>query len=141
MNVYFETSAFFKLVVDEDGSADAVEVWEAAHRVIASRLMYPEARAALAAAVRAGRVTTAESRLVRSRLESRWDQVEVIEIDDEIARASGDLAETHALRGFDSVHLASAIALADETSIFATWDLELRAAGQRVGLQLTPAAV
>jgi len=141
LNVYFETSAFFKLVVDEDGSAEAVELWEAAHRVIASRLMYPEARAALAAAARAGRVTSTELRLVRSRVESRWNQVEIIEIDDEIARASGHLAEAHALRGYDSVHLASAVALADEASVLATWDYELRVAGGRLGLQIAPAAI
>lgn len=138
MNVYFETSAFFKLVVDEEGSAEAAELWDAAHRVVASRLMYPEARAALAAAARAGRVTSSELRLVRSRLESRWNQVEIIEIDDEIARASGDLAESHALRGYDSVHLASAVALADETSILATWDLDLRMAALENGLQVAP---
>lgn len=138
MNVYLETSAFFKLVVDENGSAEAVELWEAAHRAIASRLMYPEARSALAAAARAGRVTDSELRLVRSRLESRWDQVEIIEIDDEIARSSGDLAEAHALRGYDSVHLASAVALADETSVLATWDLDLRRAALDAGLQVAP---
>ncbi|MCA1693823.1 MAG: type II toxin-antitoxin system VapC family toxin [Actinobacteria bacterium] len=138
MNVYFETSAFFKLVVNEEGSAEAVELWEAAHRVIASRLMYPEARAALAAAARARRVTSSELRLVRSRLESRWNQVEIIEIDDGIARASGDLAEAHALRGYDSVHLASAVMLADKTSVLATWDLELRRAALDAGLQVAP---
>ncbi len=138
MNVYFETSAFFKLVVDEEGSAEAVELWEAAHQVIASRLMYPEARAALAAAARTGRVTSSELRLVRSRLENRWNQVEIIEINDEIARTSGDLAEAHALRGYDSVHLASAVALADETSVLATWDLELRRAAVDAGLQVAP---
>jgi len=140
LNVYFETSAFFKLVVDEEGSAEAVELWETAHRVVASRLMYPESRAALAAAARAGRVTNSELRLVRSRLEGRWNQVEIIEIDDEIARASGDLAEAHALRGYDSVHLASAVALADETSILATWDLELRRAALDAGLQVAPSS-
>lgn len=138
MNVYFETSAFFKLIVDEEGSDEAVELWEAAHRVIASRLMYPEARAALAAAARARRVSSSEMRLLRSRLESRWDQVEIIEIDDEIARSSGDLAEAHALRGYDSVHLASAVALADETSVLASWDLELRRAALDLGLQVAP---
>ncbi|MDQ3962652.1 MAG: type II toxin-antitoxin system VapC family toxin [Actinomycetota bacterium] len=141
MNVYFETSAFFKLIIDEDGSAEAVELWDVAHRAIASRLTYPEARAALAAAVRAGRVTKAELRLVRSRLESRWDQLEIVEVDDEIARASGDLAEAHALRGYDAVHLACAVALADESSILATWDHELREASARLGLRLAPAAI
>ncbi len=138
MNVYFETSAFFKLVIGEDGSADALELWDAATRVTGSRVMYPEARAALASAARGGRVTRAELRLVRSRLEIRWAQLEIVEIDEEISRASGDLAEAHALRGYDVVHLASAAALADETSILATWDADLREAALDAGLQVAP---
>lgn len=139
MNVYFETSAFFKLIVDEEGSGDALELWDAAHRVTGSRVMYPEARAALASAARSGRVTSSEVRWVRSRLETRWDQFEIVEIDDEISKAAGDLAEDHALRGFDSVHLASAVALADDTMILATWDADLRRAAVDAGLRVAPA--
>jgi uncharacterized protein len=140
LNVYFETSAFFKLIIEEDGSADALELWDAAHRVTGSRVTYPEARAALASAARAGRITPSEVRWVRSRLETRWEQFEIVEIDEEIARAAGDLAEDHALRGFDSVHLASAVALADDSMILATWDADLRRAAVDFGLRAAPAS-
>lgn len=139
MNVYFETSAFFKLIVDEGGSAEALELWDAAHRVTGSRVTYAEARAALASAARGDRVTPTEMNWVRSRLETRWDQFEIVELDDEISRAAGDLAEAHALRGFDSVHLASAVSLADETLILATWDADLRRAARDAGLRVAPA--
>ena len=139
MNVYFETSAFFKLIVDEDGSAEALELWDAADRVAGSRVTYAEARAALASASRGGRVTPAEMKMVRSRLEARWDQFEIVELDDEISRVAGDLAEAHALRGFDSVHLASASALNDATLILASWDVDLRRAATEAGLRVAPA--
>lgn len=139
MNVYFETSAFFKLIVDEEGSGDALELWDAAHRVTGSRVTYPEARAALASAARAGRVSASEIRLVRSRLETRWEQFEIIEIDDELSKSAGDLAEEHALRGFDSIHLASAVALADDSMLLATWDADLRRAAVDFGLRIAPA--
>lgn len=140
MNVYFETSALFKLIVDEQGSADALELWDAAHRVSGSRVTYPEARAALASAGRAGRVTPAEVKLVRSRLETRWSQFEIVEIDDEISKAAGDLAEDYALRGFDLIHLASAVALTDDSMIMATWDADLRRAAVDAGLRVAPAS-
>jgi predicted nucleic acid-binding protein len=138
LNVYFETSAFFKLIVDESGSAAALELWDAADWVTGSRVTYAEARAALASASRGGRVTPVEMNMVRSRLDTRWDQFEIVELDDEISRSAGDLAETHALRGFDSVHLASAVALSDETLILASWDVDLRRAAADAGLQVAP---
>jgi len=139
VNVYFETSAFFKLIVDERGSADALELWDAAHRVTGSRVTYPEARAALASAARRGRVTPEELRMVRSRLETRWSQFEIVEIDQEISKAAGDIAEDRALRGFDSIHLATAVALADDSMIMATWDADLRRASVDAGLRIAPA--
>jgi predicted nucleic acid-binding protein len=39
---YFDASALVKLVVDEEGSATAVAVWDASTAVIASLLAYPE---------------------------------------------------------------------------------------------------
>jgi predicted nucleic acid-binding protein len=50
--VYFDSSALVKLVVDEDGSDLAAELWDGCDAALASRLAYPEVRAALAAACR-----------------------------------------------------------------------------------------
>lgn len=50
--VYFDASAFVKLVVHEPGSELAVELWPTCEVAVSSRLAYPEVRAALAAARR-----------------------------------------------------------------------------------------
>ena len=47
---------------------------------------------------------------------------------------AGDLAETHALRGYDAVHLASALAIADDRTVMVTTDRHLRTAARNVGL-------
>ncbi len=50
--VYFDSSAFAKLLVEETGSELAAELWDGCDAAVASRLAYPEVRAALAAAHR-----------------------------------------------------------------------------------------
>ena len=54
--VYFDTSALVKLIFDEPGSELAVELWDRAYILVSSQLIYPEARAALAAAARGCRI-------------------------------------------------------------------------------------
>lgn len=55
-------------------------------------------------------------------------ELDVIGLDAVLARAAGELAERHALRGYDAVHLASAIAIEDPDLVMATWDRDLAAA-------------
>ncbi len=52
---------------------------------------------------------------------------------------AGQLAGTHALRGADAVHLASALALADPDLIVAVWDRRLHAGATRAQFQVAPA--
>ncbi len=50
--VYFDSSALVKLVVEEAGSSLVAQLWDGCDAALASRLAYPEVRAALAAAAR-----------------------------------------------------------------------------------------
>ena len=50
--VYFDSSAFMKLLVEEAGSELAADLWDGCEAALSSRLAYPEVRAALAAARR-----------------------------------------------------------------------------------------
>lgn len=64
-----------------------------------------------------------------------------IELVPAVVRTAGDLAEVHGLRGFDSIHLASALWLKEKTSTplnFAVFDQRLRAAAERAGLAVVP---
>lgn len=139
MNVYFETSALVKLFLEEPGADEARDLWDEADLVSAALIAYPEARSALASAQRARRISRADLDEVKGRLRRVWTQVQVIDLDEPVAIAAGDAAETFSLRGYDAVHLATALTLQDESLLVATWDSDLRAAALKVGLRVAPA--
>lgn len=136
MNAYFDTSAIVKLVVNEDGSAEAGALWDASDVAVTSRLAYAEARVAITSAVRGGRLSRQSLTGVKLALEDRFQELDLIEVTDDVVRNAGDLAEEHALRGYDAVHLASALAMGPDGLVLATWDEDLARAGRRVGLGL-----
>ena len=123
-------------MIDEPGTVDAVAVWEAADRRLSSRLLYPEARAALAAAGRAGRLNHGPLAGARAELERLWGGVEGIEPTTEIAQRAGDLAEERGLRGYDAVHLATAEAAVDPDGVLAAADGQLTAAAEALGIMV-----
>jgi len=137
--VYFDSSAFVKLVVDEDGSELAAALWDGADAAVSSRLAYPEVRAALSAAGRAGRVNQPELKRAESAWERFWAGTRRVELTETITRDAGDLAGRHALGAADAVHLASLLALGAPDTIFAVWDRRLRAGAEAAGLRLAPA--
>jgi predicted nucleic acid-binding protein len=86
-------------------------------------LTYAEARAALAAATRQGRIASRDRSRARRALEQFWGDLDVGEVVQPIVDHAGDLAEQLALGGYDAVHLATALA-ADADAI-ATADADL----------------
>lgn len=138
MNSYFETSAIVKLVIAEEGSDEAGALWDASDVAITSRLAYAEARAALAAARRSRRLSSDGLSDAKSALEDRFGELDILDVSEAIVRSAGDLAEEHALRGFDALHLASALALGAEV-ILVTWDRDLARAGRVLGFDLAGA--
>jgi predicted nucleic acid-binding protein len=118
---YFDTSALMKLVVPETGSRAAVAAFDEAHEVLASHVIYPEARAASAAAVRDGRQTR---QTALYRLHHALRSMRFIAPRRDLLWTAGDLAERHGLRGYDAVHLASALDLKEDVVLVAS-DLRL----------------
>jgi predicted nucleic acid-binding protein len=112
----------------------AVELWQGAGLAAASILSYPEGRAALAAAHRGGRLGAAEHGRALAGFEEVQRGLATIGVDHGLARHAGELAEELNLRGYDAVHLATALELADENVALVTWDADLSQAAERAGL-------
>ena len=139
MIAYFETSALVKLLVAEPETPAAEVLWDEAAGLVTSRLTYPECRAALAAAARVERLTRSALRAAKAELERRWRQFIRVEVAEPVARAAGDLAEHHALRAYDAVHLASALEAGRGGSLlFVSFDQTLLGAARRSGLPVAP---
>lgn len=62
----------------------------------------------------------------------------IIGVDEALARRAGELADEHALRGYDAVHLASALALGPGNTILVTWDRDLSNAAATEDLAVAP---
>ena len=133
-SVHFDTSAFTKLLVSEMGSQAAREAWLAARQVSASRLLYVQARAAVATMRRAGRLSAAQDAQAKNDLSNYWQQVTVVEATPTVIEDAGDLAEQEALRGYDAVHLASALSAG--IRIMACADVDLMAAARARGMKV-----
>lgn len=136
--VYFDSSAFVKLVIDEVGSDLAAALWDGCDAAVSSRLAYPEVCAALAAARRARRLDADGHARAAALWDDYWAGVRAIGLTAPVAAAAGRLAHVHGLRGADAVHLASAGVLGAADTVFAVWDRRLHAGAAEVGMRLAP---
>jgi uncharacterized protein len=137
---YFDTSALLKLVIAEDGAEQARSLWQQAGEVVVSRLAWPEAVAALAAARRGRRVGDEEQQTATDRLRSCLERCTVVSVADPLVDRAADLAAGYDLRAADAIHLATALAVIEADSVFVTWDKRLRLAAIQAGLVSAPAS-
>ncbi len=126
------------MVVVEEGSDVAAELWNS-YPAACSVLAYPEARAALAAARRARRLTARAHDRAVAELDTLHAELVIVGVDEALARRAGELPDERALRGYDALHLASALALEPGETILVTWDRELSDAAASAGLAVAPA--
>lgn len=140
MITYVDTSTLIKLLIDEVGTMAAGRIWDEADVLVTARIGHIEARAALAAARKQGRMAAVALRAAVAGLELLWSQMSVVEIDHELMRFAGDLAEKHSLRGYDAVHLAAAHLVGAD--VFSSADHRLCAAATASGFHVAnPLAV
>ena len=130
MILYADTSALVPLVISEPSSPACAELWDAADRVAAARIVYVEARAALAMAERQERVSRRQANAARRAIDDLWVVIDVVELDHELMTTAAQLARTHALRANDATHCAAAIAVNDPELVAASGDARLLAAWQ-----------
>lgn len=137
MILYLDSSALIPLLVDEPTSFACAQLWDAADRVVCTRLGYIEAAAALAMAERMGRVTTDEHLRALSNLDVLWSETDVIELGAELMAEAAELARRHGLRGYDATHCAAAIEANGADLVAASGDRRLLAAWQAEGVAVS----
>ena len=111
MILYLDTSSLVKLYVREDGSDEVKALFDGARVVATSQVAYAEACAAFARKHRQGDFTDEQYRTVITNLQQHWGAYFALDVSWPISKLAGALAERHSLRGFDAIHLASALIL------------------------------
>ncbi len=138
MIAYFDTSALLKFVFQEDGRPVAWEFWDRADAVVTCQLTYAESRAALAAALRSGRISERTHRSSVQQVDERWSELVAVDVDAELAVSAGALAQEHALSGADAVQLAAAVSVSTDDLVFVSWDGRLTAGALAAGIAVVP---
>jgi uncharacterized protein len=130
MILYVDTSTLIKLIVHEPGSDRSQLIWDSADAVATVRLTIAEARAALAAAARSGRLTSTQHASAVRELGLLWTSMHIVEVTAALVDHAADLAATRGLRGHDAVHLAAALGAGAEVLTSADRQLCTAAAAQ-----------
>lgn len=141
MILYLDTSALVKLYVRETTSGKTRTLVDRAEAVATSVVTYAEARATFARLLRNKSSSDRRHRERIDKLNLDWDKFLRIELSPALVRLSGETAEFYGLRGFDAIHLASALWLRDQSPAalsFVAFDQRLVEAAKRSGLPLAP---
>ncbi|MBA3231529.1 MAG: type II toxin-antitoxin system VapC family toxin [Acidobacteria bacterium] len=109
MILYLDTSALVKLYVEEEGTEAVQRAVDNAESIATSVVAYPEARSAFARLERDVHLSSEEHRTAVAALDRDWPAYEVVDVTRSVGGVGGALAAQYLLRGFDAVHLASAI--------------------------------
>ncbi|MCU1397160.1 MAG: hypothetical protein JWN62_269 [Acidimicrobiales bacterium] len=134
MIAYVDTSTLIKVLIDEVGTTEAGLIWDEPDVLVSARVGHVEARAALAAGRRQGRINNEVLTDSIAGLEILWSQLSVVEIGEALMRLAGDLATAHGLRGYDAVHLAAAHLVSAD--VFSSADRRLCAAASSDGFHV-----
>ncbi len=134
---YVDTSALIKRFLFERGSERVRSLTEPARDVATATVAYAELYAALNRKRRDGDLSRAAYAQAAERIEMQWPTYVRVGLHADVLALTRTLTERHPLRGFDAIHLASALHLArnlEETMPFAAADTRLLQAAAAEGL-------
>ena len=139
--LYLDTSALVKQYVQELGSNDVQKLIRSSDHSGTSLVTRAEMAAALARAGRMKLIPSREGEATWNQFLMDWSSISRLRISRQIIDRASIFAWEYPLRGYDAVHLASAVLWQEtlETQItLATFDRELWSAGSRAGLIVWP---
>jgi len=109
--IYLDTSALVKRFVAEAGSDRVGRLIVEEASVATAKIAYPEIYSSLTRKWREKDLSKSDYELACRQFELDWEAYIRVDLHDEILSISRDLIQRYPLRGFDAVHLASAVYL------------------------------
>jgi predicted nucleic acid-binding protein len=141
MILYLDTSALVKKYFQEAGSSKVILHWKKAGAIATSSIAYAETMASFYRKKREANIRRdVFDHLVES-FQQDWEGFMCVQVNDNLNDMIDKVLSTHPLRGFDSIHLASALILHDaapEELLFACFDKTLVQAALAEGLKPLP---
>ena len=138
MIAYFDSSSVVKWFFDEQYSKLTRSMKDETDIAFTSILSYPEVLSAFNRARREGRCKKSDMEIIRIEFQRIWNDFQWIKVNEKLINSTMELIFKHSLRGYDAVHLASALILKKESEIsdlyFSCFDRTLNRAAKKEGL-------
>ena len=140
MIAYFDSSSIVKWFFDEPHMNLSRDVRDKAEIVFTSLLSFPEVTSAIYRASREGRCSESDMEIIRDEFFLIWPHFQWVRVTEPLIRHAGQLIFRHGLRGYDAVHLASALLVNTEAGefdlFFSCFDRNLNRAAKKEGLEI-----
>lgn len=139
MILYCDTSALIKRYVEEDRSDEVDDLWKEAVEVATSAVAFAEGTAAFCRKFREGIFSKAEYIQTITEFKNEYLRLILVPITPELNQIIEELLLKYPLRGFDAIHLASALLINRDThlvTIFACFDHALNKAAKEEGFDV-----
>jgi len=139
MILYCDTSALIKRYVEEEGSEDINKLWEGASVVATSVVAFAETMATFNRKFREAVFSTREYRVTIEEFKKDYGQLVLVPLNQDLDKSIENILKRHPLRGFDAIHLASALVFFHAEApplVFACFDSVLNQAARKEGLSV-----
>lgn len=136
MMLYVDTSALIKRYVEEDGSGRVNELWDGSAGIATSVVAFAEMIAALNRKRRESVLSTAEYTRTAAAFKSDYRRLVLVPVSAGLNERIEMLTRKHTLRGFEAIHLASALVIRNNGKVetgFACYDRILNEAALNEG--------
>ncbi len=134
MRVFFDSSAFAKRYVREQGTETVLAWCERASEISLSAIAIPEIVSALCRLRRENRISPEQYGQIRSWVFSDIEDIALCDLSPEVLRAAMGSLESSPLRAMDAIHIGSAVVL--EADVFVSGDRRQCEAAARAGLRV-----
>jgi len=141
MILYLDTSALLKKYFRETGSDEVIARWKDATGIVTSSVAYAEALASIHRKKRDLKFNNDIFKKIIHLFRRDWNSLIRVDVTDELNDWIDKMVSHYPLRGFDAIHLASALIVHDrlpEKFLFACYDNNLLQAAHSAGLQTLP---
>ena len=132
MKTFFDTSAFAKRYVEENGSQLVDDICQQASELSLSVICVPEIISSLNRCIREKRLSRREYATIKEHLSDDLRDVTIINLTPEVIATATTLLESHPLRAMDALHIACALEWG--TDLFLSSDKRQITAARKVGL-------
>jgi len=136
---YLDTGAIVKFYISEIGSETVKEIFDLSDVLATSSIAYVETISTFTRINNEKKMSNSDYRNIISNFKRDWEDLFILKIDNTIIKTAGQFIESYKIKGYDSLHLASAVLLGQRINKivnFCCWDKKLNEAASKENLSI-----